>query len=274
MQPQDLALTMLGTYLRRPMQLAWSGGMVELLGAFDFSVEASRAALNRLATRELVARQKTGREVFYALTPRAEELLAEGDARIFRFGRNTLDGRRWTVLWHSLPQSRRVERARLANRLRFLGFGSVQDATWVVPHDREKEVVDLLERLGVRNYAYVLTGRPAAALDIDVVIRQAWNLDEVDRQYREFIAEFSGLRSKRAQRALSDREAFVARTKAIHAFRGFPSLDPELPEELMAKPGRRTNAIALFDEVFDGLQDAAHGHFDAVTRADVPATPP
>ena len=86
-QPQDLVITMCGSHLRRPGARVWSGGMVELLGEFGFSTDAARAALSRLVTRGLLARVKVGRMVHYTLTPRAQELLAAGDRRIFSFGR-------------------------------------------------------------------------------------------------------------------------------------------------------------------------------------------
>lgn len=264
---QDLALTMLGTYVRQPGQQAWSGGMVALLGEHGFSVEASRAALNRLATRGLIGRVKRRREVFYQLTEKAQELLTEGDERIFRFGRDPRDGRRWTVLWHSLPEHSRMERARLATRLRFLGFGSVQDATWLAPHDREKEVVALLRSLEIADYAYVLVGEPAAALNVSTVLDEAWDLDEVTRQYEQFVAEFDVLRTKRSRAELSDREAFVARTRAIHSFRRFPFLDPELPDEFMPDPKLRPRVIRLFDVVFDDLREPAERHFREAIRA-------
>lgn len=257
---------MLGTHMRDRDQRAWSGGMVALLGEFGFSVEASRAALNRLAARKLIARDKDGREVFYSLTPRAQEILAEGDARIFRFGREDTIGSRWTVLWHSLPESRRVERASLATRLRFLGFGSVQDATWVAPHDRETEVLALLDHLDVADYTYVLVGRPAERLDVATVIGQAWDLAEVTDRYRSFVEEFRPFRSKRAQRALAVPESFVIRTRAVHQFRRFPLLDPELPDELMPEPRLRPAAVELFDRVYAGLGEPAQQHFDLVTR--------
>jgi phenylacetic acid degradation operon negative regulatory protein len=264
---QDLALTMLGTYVRQPGQQAWSGGMVALLGEHGFSVEASRAALNRLATRGLIGRVKRRREVFYQLTEKAQELLTEGDERIFRFGRGARDGRRWTVLWHSLPEHSRMERARLATRLRFLGFGSVQDATWLAPHDREKEVVALLRSLEIADYAYVLVGEPAAALNVSTVVDEAWDLDEVTRQYEQFVAEFDVLRTKRSRAELSDGEAFVARTRAIHSFRRFPFLDPELPDEFMPDPLLRPRVIRPFDVVFDDLREPAERHFRAAIRA-------
>jgi phenylacetic acid degradation operon negative regulatory protein len=263
-QPQDLVLTMLGAHLRRPGDLAWSGGMVELLEEFGFSREAARAALSRLAVRGLLDRVRRGRRVHYRLTDRAERLLEEGDRRIFTFGRGDSDCTRWTVLWHSLPERRRVERARLGRRLRFLGFGSVQDATWVAPHDREAEVLALLEALAIEQYAYVLVGRPSRRLSIDTVLREAWDLPGVVERYEGFLAELEPYRRKRARAALDDRAAFVLRIRTLHGFRGFPFLDPELPDDLMPRPGLRPKVVETFHLLYEELREPAERHFRAV----------
>jgi phenylacetic acid degradation operon negative regulatory protein len=266
-QPQDLALTIFGAHVRAPGELAWSGGMVELLAEFGFSTEAARAALSRLATRRLIARTKRGRQVFYRLTPRAKDLLEEGDARIFTFGDGAGGSDRWTVLWHSLPEARRTERARLGRRLRFLGFGSVQDATWVAPHDREHEVVALLQHLGVAEHAYVLVGRPTRALDVAAVVAEAWDLAAVSDAYDAFLAEFAPFRRRDGRNGPDDREAFVVRTRALHLFRGFPFLDPELADELMPRPRLRPEVVATFHALYDDLRPAAERHFAAVAGA-------
>src|SRR6201994_4736712 len=129
MRSQDLTITILGSHMRRAGGRVWSGGMVTLIGEFGFSTEAVRAALSRLVTRGTLERHRDGRMINYALTPRAQELLAEGDRRIFSFGRRAPVADAWTLLWHTIPEDRRVERSRLASRLRFLGFGSPPDAT-------------------------------------------------------------------------------------------------------------------------------------------------
>jgi DNA-binding MarR family transcriptional regulator len=159
-QPQDLVITLLGAYVHPHQRTVWSGGLVTLLDEFGFSTGAARVALTRLVRRELLTRQRDGRLVHYALTPRAEALLDEGDRRIFSLGRAPHRADTWTVLWHSVPEERRLERSRLARRLRFLGFGSVQDGTWISPHDREREVAALLAELGLTEQAGVLRGRP------------------------------------------------------------------------------------------------------------------
>jgi phenylacetic acid degradation operon negative regulatory protein len=257
-------VTIFGIFLRGEGELAWSGGMVRLLGAFGVSEDGARAALNRLVLREMIARTRRGREVYYGLTPQTKTLLAEGDRRIFGFGESVGDMTTWTVLWHSLPDELRAERSALSRRLRFLGFGSVQDATWLAPHDREQEVVALLNSLDVADHACVLVGRPAAALDVSAVLREAWDLDDVQRRYAAFLEEFLPYRTRAAQRKLDDREAFVVLTKATHQFRRFPYLDPELPDRLMPRPAVRPKAIATFHKLRDGLSAPAARHFAAV----------
>ena len=164
-QPQDLVMTFLGAYLVPHDRLVWSGGLVTLLGDFGFSTGASRVALARMVRRGGLERLRSGRLVSYRPTPRTVALLEEGDRRIFSLGREPHRAELWTALWHAIPEERRLERARLARRLRFLGFGSVQDAMWISPHDREREVVAVIDSLGVGGYAGVMVGRPAAGLD-------------------------------------------------------------------------------------------------------------
>jgi phenylacetic acid degradation operon negative regulatory protein len=261
-QPQELVMTVLGAHLVPRDRLVWSGGLVGLLAEFGFSAGAARVALTRLVRRELIARVRRGRLVDYTLTPRSSAVLEEGDRRIFSLGRRPRDSRRWTVLWHGIPESRRLERQRLVRRLRFLGFGSVQDGTWIAPHDREREVAALLRELRVGEYAGLMLGAPAAAMDFRGFASRVWDLDALDKQYHEFVATFD--RTRPAE--LDDGAAFAVRVRLVHTFRQFPFLDPELPTDLLPPPPHRAPAVRLFHDLYPALAVAAQRHFDEVTR--------
>jgi phenylacetic acid degradation operon negative regulatory protein len=211
------------------------------------------------------ANQREGRLVYYVLGPRTHELLAEGDRRIFSFGRGAPAADAWTVVWHMIPEDRRVERAQLAQRLRFLGFGSVQDGTWISPHDREADVAALILSLGLSEYIGVLLGRPASSFNFLRFARRAWDLDHLDARYEAFAQEFSRYRSERSRQRLSNRDAFLLRTRLVHMFRSFPFLDPELPDEYMPEPRNRTAAVEIFDVLYAALAEPAQRHFDLVT---------
>ena len=267
LQPQDLVLTMLGAHLRRPGETVWSGGMVRLLGSFGFTTGSARAALSRLVLRDLLRRTREARFVHYALSGRAEQLLADGDRRIFSFGRNGPTPELWTIVWHTIPEDQRVARSRLVSRLRFLGFGSLQDATWVAASDREQEVLRVLAALGMTEYASVFVGRLSRETELGALIAQAWRLDDVAARYRDFLAVYGPLERRAGQRALDDQRAFIARTSMLHKFRGFPFLDPELPPELDPVRELRGKVVATFDTVYRGLEPAAERHFSDVTRS-------
>jgi phenylacetic acid degradation operon negative regulatory protein len=266
-RPQDLVLTMLGAHLRRPGETVWSGGMVRLLGSFDFTTGSARAALSRLVLRGLLRRTREARFVHYALSGRAEQLLADGDRRIFSFGRTGPTPELWTIVWHTIPEDQRVARSRLVSRLRFLGFGSLQDATWVAASDREQEVLRVLAALGMAEYASVFVGRLSRETELGALIAQAWRLDDVAARYRDFLAVYGPLERRAGQRALDDQRAFIARTSMLHRFRGFPFIDPELPPELDPVRELRGKVVATFDAVYRGLEPRAERHFSDVTRS-------
>lgn len=260
--PQRLALTIIGNHGRN-FRLIWSGGLVELLGYFGFSHGAARIALSRLCQRERLSRVKRGRFVFYKLTNEGEQIMAEGDRRIFSFGVKSNKGEAWTVVWHRIPDHARLERTKLARRLRFLGFGPVQDGTWVAPHDREQEVLQLLTDLGLTDFAGVLLGRPVASIDFRSLIEGVWDLPEINQRYEHFIAAFDPYAKPEAQERLTPREAFIVLTLLSDVFKRFPSLDPELGNDAM--PGeRRSRAVDIFHATYEALMEPAQRHFDTI----------
>ena len=266
LQPQDLVLTMLGAHVRQPGQTVWSGGMVRLLGSFGFTTGSARAALSRLVLRDLLRRTRQARFVHYALGGRAQRLLADGDRRIFTFGRTTAEPELWTIVWHSIPEDQRVARSRLVSRLRFLGFGSLQDATWVAASDREQEVLHVLAELGIAEHASVFVGRQSRETELGALIAQAWRMDDVAARYRHFLADYGPLVRAAGRRGLDGERAFVARTSMLHRFRGFPFIDPELPGALDPLGELRRDVVATFDAVYAGLERSASRHFDDVTH--------
>lgn len=260
--PQDLVMTLIGACLNpRDHRGMWSGGLVALLEEFGFSTGAARVALNRLVGRDLLARNRDGRLVHYMLTPRTVAVLAEGDQRIFTLGRRPRRAGLWTVLWHAIPEDRRLARTRLVRRLRFLGFGSVQDGTWLAPHDREREVAALLAELDIAKHVGVMLGRPATKVDFTTFVARVWDLDALAERYHAFVTQFERYRAG----VRDDRHALLLRTRLVHTFREFPFLDPELPEDLVPAPKHRDDAVRLFHDLYPALAPAAQRYFDEVT---------
>jgi phenylacetic acid degradation operon negative regulatory protein len=266
-QPQDLVVTLLGAYVRPFGDTVWSGGLVVLLAEFGFSQGASRVALTRLVRRGLISRVRSGRLVFYRMTPRCDRLLAEGDGRIFSLGKPKDDGSNWTTLLHQIPEDRRLERSRLSRRLRFLGFGSVQDSVWISPHDHASEVQTLLDELEVSDFATVFVSRASQTSGLPSLVSRAWDLTGLAERYEAFCCEFLQFAAPARRVRMTDAHAFRARTRLIHLFRVFPQLDPELPEELAPLSDARGRAASIFHEVYERLAEPSQRYFEGVTSS-------
>jgi phenylacetic acid degradation operon negative regulatory protein len=259
---RDLAVTLLGTYVREGPPEVWAGGMIRLLEDLGVAAPAGRVALSRLAARGLVSRTKRGRLAWYGLTPAGQRLLEEGTQRIFTFGLDAAGQQIWTVLAYSIPDARRRLRTELRKRLQFLGFASQQDGVWIAPRDHEAEVGELLEELELRGDALLLVGRLGGGMEAEL-IQRAWDLEPVRAAYANFLDTYGEYRDAGRRRRMSPLEAFVVRTRIVHDFRGFPRIDPELPEASVATPLRRPEAVALFHLVYDALEARAQAHVDA-----------
>ncbi|HEX4725006.1 MAG TPA: PaaX family transcriptional regulator C-terminal domain-containing protein [Pseudonocardiaceae bacterium] len=264
--PQDLVLTLFGAHVEPRSRRVWSGGLVALLAEFGFSSGAARIALARMVHRGLLARHRTGRLVYYTLTEHAQRILADGDRRIFSLGRTTEPSNTWTVVWQAVPEHRRQAREWLVRRLRFAGFGSLQDGTWIAPHDREREVAALVAELDVAGYVGVLLGRPAALVDFHAVLDRVWHLPDLAARYDSFVAEFAAYAEPGIRTGLDDHAALVLRTRLVHLFRQFPTLDPELPADLVEPPVGRAAAVALFHDLYPALERPARRCFDEVIQ--------
>jgi phenylacetic acid degradation operon negative regulatory protein len=267
--PQHLIITLLGDYWFGRREHLPSAGLVALAGEFDITSTSARAALSRLARRGLLDSSKSGRHTFYALTARAERVLDEGLSRIMSFGvvDRPWDGS-WVVVIFSVPEEQRDLRHVLRTRLRWLGFGPLYDGVWVSPRAPGAEAAALLDDLGVAS-ATVLSSRVVRALDGGDPLG-AWDLDALRGEYEAFVAAFEPLLDRVLQGEVGGAEALVARTRVMDAWRQFPGLDPELPEDALPGGWPRRDAQRIFARVYDALGPIAEVRFQQILAEHAP----
>lgn len=251
--PQHLLGTLVGGYWYGQRAALPSAALVALLGEFGVSEVSARTALSRMARRGLLEVERTGRPRGYALTDRATEALQRGVRRAMSFGaREAHWSGRWTIASFSVAEERRALRHTLRTRLTWLGFAPLYDGLWVCPHDRAAEATRALCELGVPTAtvfrAEVVDGSPAAGDPI-----QAWDLGAVRRVYDELLDRYIPVRDRLRAGEIGPTEALVARTAFMDAWRGLPSLDPDLPAALLPAGWPRQRTRTLFIELYDGL---------------------
>jgi phenylacetic acid degradation operon negative regulatory protein len=88
------------------------------------------------------------------------------------------------------------------------------------------------------------------------VVRRAWDLAEIGREYERFVAEQRPLLAAVTVRS-DDEEAYAARFRLVHAWRTFLFRDPQLPPALLPERWPGTSAASFFDRHAVRLRPAA-----------------
>ena len=258
-RPPRLLLTLLGDYWWRRIEPLPSAALVALLAEFGVSDSAARAALSRLTRNGLLITSKSGRRTVVRLSERAARILDDGGRQIFSFGQvsQPWDGI-WSLVAFSIPERERAARDSLRKQLRWLGFAPLYDGLWVAPRDRAAEVIAQLAELGITT-ATAFRASTIPGLSPDGLPQRAWDLDTLRVHYDRFIASTGSLQERTLAGQVSPVAALIARTRLMSEWRGFPELDPDLPDELLPDAWPRAAARELFTSTYDLLGPlAAH----------------
>jgi phenylacetic acid degradation operon negative regulatory protein len=255
---RSLLLTVLGEFVLPHQEPAWTGALVSALGEVGIEEKAARQALTRTAGEDLLSAERDGRRVRWHLTERGTQLLTEGTARIYSFGRTpaSWDGR-WLALAVSVPESQRQLRHLLRTRLTWAGLGSPSPGIWVTPDaEKDKEVAEVVASLGVDAYSFI--GPLGSIGDPERIVAEAWQLDEVEQRYRDFLESFA------SSKIGSPAEAFRSQVRLVQAWRRFPFLDPGLPAALLPAKWPGHQAADLFYRRHDRWHASAQAYWESL----------
>lgn len=216
-----LLLVMIGEFVWPAGPPAWSSTLLSGLAEFDIEPNAARKACPR---------HRMGRALAGALGHRAGEP-ARAPA--------------------SPAEQAAVGRA-----------GLPATGEWLTPHwERGEQVAQIVRELGLGDQAHSFVGELGPIGDPLRLIDAAWNLDDLDKDYRSFIDAYA----QREPR--TDREHFRARVELVQDWRRFPYLDPDLPAAYLPPSWPAAEASRLFTERYRHWQEASGRYWDAVVSA-------
>jgi phenylacetic acid degradation operon negative regulatory protein len=249
---RSLLLTVLGELVLPAGGSAWTSALLDLLGDLDVEEKAARQALMRAATAGWIASVKEGRRTRWTLSSSGRHLLDEGARRIYGFAgaADTWDGR-WLIVTVPVREGGRALRHRLRMRMGWAGFGSI-GTVWISPWpEREDEVAQVLDQLGLATAAHSFVARTGGIGDARHLLDAAWDLAAIERRYQSFVDLVW------PQQPRTDREALVHQVRLVQEWRRFPLLDPGLPRELLPAGWSGTRAAAFFRERHDAWAPGA-----------------
>jgi phenylacetic acid degradation operon negative regulatory protein len=264
-RPRHLIVTVYGLYARSDAGWLSVAALIRLLADLGVDQAAVRSAISRLKRRGILAARRHEGQAGYELSAEALAILREGDARIFRRSRATLaDG--WLLAVFSVPESQRHRRHVLRSELTRLGFGMAAPGVWIVPAHPDDATADVLRRLGLDGYADLFHADHLAFGDIAAKVREWWDLDELDRQYQQFLQTHEPVlqRWQHDVAADTDRAAFADYVRALTGWRRLPYLDPGLPAELLPDGWAGIRAAELFFTLRSRLSDPAEAHVQRI----------
>lgn len=235
---RGLLLTLLGEFVLPGGGVAWTSAVIAAFARLGIAEKATRQALMRTAVDGWLSAEKTGRLTQWHLTGSGRRLLTEGAERIYSFTSAAENwDRRWLLVAARIPDGDRSTRHTVRTRLGWAGLGWLGPGLWISAHpEREAEVARVLSQAGVAD-AHLFTATRSGLDGAADMVRAAWDLDAIERQYERFIAEFSGAEPG---------DVLARQVELVHAWRRFPAIDPALPRELLPAGWRGLEAARLF----------------------------
>jgi len=254
-----------GDHLRTRGAQAPVASLVRLLAPLGIAAPAVRTAISRMVRQGWLAPVRLAGGPGYALTPRASRRLDEAAERIYRHGDPQWDGQ-----WHVLIVERardRARRDRVRAALHYLGYAPLGDTTWISPRASvELDALLVAERLRAERFHASYAGDPRGLLE------RAWDLDQLARTYRRWLATASELVAGVSPDA-TDEVVFALRSTLVHEWRKFLFSDPGLPASLLPAQWPGHEAADLFRAESARLLPAAARFVDCCLRADMPDPP-
>ncbi|MFF5217436.1 PaaX family transcriptional regulator C-terminal domain-containing protein [Micromonospora sp. NPDC000442] len=263
--PQGFAMTLLADYTLRTRAALPSAAIVALLTESGVTTAGARTAISRLARRGVLEGSRHGRRSSYRLSRAAAANLSSGGNWILTSTTAAAPWDRcWTIVAFSLPQDRSAQRRALRSQLRWLGYAPLYDGLWISPYELTPRARVQLEQLTLGTVT-VFRGRQNVLGSIsDRAPIEAWDIDAINRHYAEFLDSWTSLLPLVSSGQVDGAAAVRARTEVMDTFRRFPTLDPQLPVELLPAGWLRQPARELFAAVYDGLAQPAEQHVRAV----------
>ena len=231
---RGVLFTVLGELVLPTGGEAWTSAFIDVFGRLGVEEKAARQALMRTAADNWLSSERVGRRTVWRLTPAAERLLQDGTERIFGFAAVAAD-------WDGQLDDR--DRAHAGDRTRRPAHAQDAAALGWVRQRHARRLAEPAQRPRRRGAADPGRGPAAGRLPVHGRVpgrqlagrdgRHAWDLDELAREYDEFIAAFSGDVSPDPLARVID---------LVHAWRRFPWIDPGLPAQFLPAPWSGTAA--------------------------------
>jgi phenylacetic acid degradation operon negative regulatory protein len=221
-------LILLGEYALDQGGAAWTQTVVDALALAGFEAKAARQALTRTAAAGLVTPRRAGRRTRGRITPTGHDYLMAAKHRLFAPGPEPDWTGEWLILLTTVPENHRNLRHQLRTSLSWAGFGSLGPGVWISPHPSHAgEARQILDSLGDPVHGTLMHARLDDPDQRHRLVTQAWDVADLDAQYRAFLDRFTPIRPG------SPGDALAHLAHLVYQWRRLLLADPGLPPTLL-----------------------------------------
>jgi DNA-binding transcriptional regulator PaaX len=141
----------------------------------------------------------------------------------------------------------------LRNILQLLGFGKIQDSCWASPYDYSDFVYNLCKRRSILNYVCLYEGSFFAGKDMNILIDEAWKMEEIKDNYLEVFDNCKQLLERINTKNIEKKSLRDNYVKIFNLFKQTTGRDHFLPEQFLIDwPLKKTEVMLrqLASEIF------------------------
>jgi phenylacetic acid degradation operon negative regulatory protein len=254
--PRSLIVTLYGAYGRSVPGPVPVAELIRLLAAVGVDAPSVRSSVSRLKRRGLLLPARTARNAAgYELSPEAQQLMEDGDRRIYAVKPPEDEG--WVLAVFSVPESERQKRHVLRSRLAGLGFGTAAPGVWIAPARLYEETRHSLRRLRLDPYVDFFRGEHLGFAPTAEAVARWWDLASIAEAHEAFLDRYAGvLRAWEEREDTPPEAAYRDYLLALDSWRRLPYADPGLPAHLLPDDWPGVRSAAVFRELHERLRDA------------------
>ncbi|MDX1405349.1 MAG: phenylacetic acid degradation operon negative regulatory protein PaaX [Woeseiaceae bacterium] len=272
----SLIITVFGDAIAPRGGTVWIGSLINALSAFGVSERLVRTSVFRLVRDDWLDVDQVGRRSYYRLTDEGARRFEQATRRIYGEPRQSWTGDWCLVLLTGLEAE---HRELLRKELGWQGFAAISSNLLAHPSHSSTELERTLKSLDLERDVVVMQGRTLGKNQdaaMRALVHKSWNLDEIDRHYESFIAQFRPVwRAVEKTSACKPQAAFEIRTLMIHEYRRTLLRDPLLPAEMLPPGWHGTAAYQLCRNLYRLVYRQADDYLTAgFETADGPLPPP
>ena len=273
---KSLVVTVWGDALAPHGGAVWLSGLIRLLAPLGINERLVRTSVYRLARDGWLASRQAGRRSLYRLTAQGRRRFESAYRRIYAEPSDTWDGLWDLIVSRSAGGGARRDKFR--RELAWEGFGAISAGVYARPaRPGQTAAAEIVAALDHSLDVVLLRGREAAsaAMPLESLLRQYWDLKSLDAGYRRFIGRFRRVVELFRDDPLPDPgQCFVVRTLLIHEYRRVTLHDPQLPPAMLPARWRARDAYALCRDFYRLTHRCAEQHLAATLESASGPLPP